>query len=149
MSKTLNVFSTAQRLSSGVDCQDTLLFFLWCRAPTISEHDFVYTLSNNRRLHQATTHLQIIHVRWVKLLCVVHCLKGSFEKTAAPPQTENNIEVYKIALRNRFRPIFPLKNSSVAVNCIALNYWGKNKWKIAIRGRKATSSNRDPSLTSL
>jgi len=41
--------------------------------------------------------------------------------------------------------------TSVAVDCIALNYWGKHKRKMVIRGkthRKATSSNRAPSARS-
>jgi len=37
---------------------------------------------------------------------------------------------------------------NIAVDCIALNYWGKHKrWQFgAFTNRKATNSNRDPSL---
>jgi len=41
---------------------------------------------------------------------------------------------------------------SVAVDCIALNYLGKHKqrWQfVALTNRKATSSNRAPSTSSL
>jgi len=40
-------------------------------------------------------------------MSAVHCLKGLFEKTTAPPQTENNIQIWKSTLHNRC--IFSLK----------------------------------------
>ena len=50
------------------------------------------------------------HPRWMsQLLCIVHCLKGLFEKATAPPQTENNIQIQKSTLHNCFGPMFSLK----------------------------------------
>ena len=43
------------------------VWFSCVGSPTIGEHDLVYILSNNRHLHQATMHLQIIHIGWVIL----------------------------------------------------------------------------------
>jgi len=62
------------------------------KTPTISKH-LVYTLSNNRRLHQSTCKSSTLD----KLLCAVHCLKGLFEKATAPPQMEN-MSRYRTAL---------------------------------------------------
>jgi len=93
LSKTLNVFFNCNKVKFRCRLSGYSLFFLWCGAPTISEHDLMYILSNNCRLHQAITRLQIIHVRWVKSLSLVHCLKVLFEKATAPPQTENNIQI--------------------------------------------------------
>jgi len=60
--------------------QATVCYSCAIGAPTISEPHLVYTPSNNRCLHQTTTHLQIIHVGWVTWLCLLHCLKSLFEK---------------------------------------------------------------------
>ena len=45
--------------------QASVCFSCGVGSPTIGEHDLVYILSNNRHLHQATTHLQIIHIGWI------------------------------------------------------------------------------------
>jgi len=79
--------------------QATLCFSCGVGSPTIGEHDIVYILSNNRHLHKAAMHLQIIHLD--ELLCPDHCLKGLFEKATAPPQTENNTQIQKSTLHNR------------------------------------------------
>jgi len=45
--------------------QATVCFSCGVGGPAISEHDLVDIPSNNRHLHQASTHLQIIHAAWV------------------------------------------------------------------------------------
>ena len=47
--------------------QATVCFSCGVGSPTIGEHGLVYILSNDRHLHQATVHLQIIHIGWVIL----------------------------------------------------------------------------------
>jgi len=95
VSKTLNVFFNCNKVKFRCRLSGYSLFFLWCGAPTISGHDLVYTCSNNRHLHQAIMHLQIIHVRWFKLLCLVHCLKALFEKATAPSRRKQYPDIKK------------------------------------------------------
>ena len=101
-------FLTMIRLTSGVDCQSSYsLLLFWCRGT--NDWWISSCLHSLQQPSPTSKHFQIIHVGWVKLLCLVHCLKGSFEKATAPPQSENNIQIQKSTLHNRFGPIFSLK----------------------------------------
>jgi len=96
VSKTLNVFSNCDKVNFRCRLSGYSLFFLWCRVT--NDHDLVYTLSNNCRLHQATTHMQIIHIRWDNLSCVAHCLKDLFVRKQQHRHRQKTISRYRRAL---------------------------------------------------
>ena len=85
------------------------------------------------------------------LLCLI--LSTDFHKnTHFRPNMLNNLNMtftFGKQTKDNFMKRKFKRRPYVAVDCTALNYWGKHKRKMAITNRKATSSSRAPSTSSL
>ena len=85
------------------------------------------------------------------LLCLI--LLTDFHKNAHfRPNMLNNLNMtftFGKQTKDNFMKRKFKSRPTVAVDCTALNYWGKHKRKMATTNRKATSSSRAPSTSSL